>query len=138
MLYADRDDVLMAYEGDALPASDQRVDYLLRIASARLTALKPALPQWIADDKVDPDLACDMVVRAVLDQLRNPEGAATVSQAAGPFNVNTSYGSPSNGPAGLFRTADLALLNPGGLPVSRPGSIRMHSPWLPRHHGPLR
>lgn len=124
MLYANAQDVAAAYEGDITEAVSTRVDYLLMTVSARLTATIPALPGWLAGGQVDADIAADVVVKAVLRQLRNPDGSVTRSQSVDGFSVSTSY-SRSNPGGGLFEPQELALLRPAAGPS---GPIRMR-PW---------
>lgn len=125
MFYAEARDVADAYEGDIPAAWSERVDYLLRITSARLTAMIPALPGWVSGGQVDPDLAAAAVVNAVLRQLRNPEGSVTRSQSVDGFTISTSYDRGGARKAGIFDPADLALLQPA---ASRSGPIQMR-PW---------
>lgn len=131
MLYAEAQDVADAYEGDIPAAWSERVDYLLRATSARLTAMIPALPGWVSGGQVDPDLAAGAVVNAVLRQLRNPEGSVTTSKSIDGFTISTSYDRGSARSAGgIFDPADLALLHPA---AARSGPIRMR-PWSSLDH----
>lgn len=125
MVYADDQDVAAAYEGDIPAAWGERVDYLLRTTSARLTAMIPALPGWVSGGQVDPDLATAAVVNAVLRQLRNPEGSVTTSKSVDGFTISTSYDRNAARNSGIFDPADLALLHPVS---QRSGPIRMR-PW---------
>lgn len=82
--YATWADVVATYEL-ALPADQKtRIEKLLTVASARLTALVPSLPARIAAGTVDPVLPSGMVVEAVLRVYRNPSGVT--QQATGPFS----------------------------------------------------
>lgn len=124
MLYANEQDVAAAYEGDITEALSARVDYLIRAVSARLTATIPALSGWVAGGQVDPDIAADVVVKAVLRQLRNPDGSVTRSQSLGEYSTSASY-DKGTAASGMFDAADLTLLHP---PSARSGPIRMR-PW---------
>lgn len=132
MEYATPQDVADAYEGDLPEAWVARVDYLLTTTSARLTALIPALPAWLSGGQVNADLAADVVVNAVLRQLRNPEGSVTQTKALDGFTVTTSYDRNSTRTPKIFDPADLALLHP----ASPRRTIQMR-PWpsLDRRHG---
>lgn len=82
--YATWDDVKATYEL-SMPDSDQpRIEKLLAVASARLTALVPSLPARLTAGTVDPLLPNGMVVEAVLRVYRNPSGVT--QQATGPFS----------------------------------------------------
>lgn len=127
MDYANAQDVADAYEADIPEAATARVDYLLRSTSARLTAAIPALPGWVTGGQVDAELARDVVVKAVMRQLRNPTETSqtqTQSQSAGPYSTSVTYRQGSTG-ASLFDPADLRLLQPASSPS---GPIRM-TPW---------
>jgi len=133
MAYATLDDVRAAYEGDTLPASDDRVNYLLRVVSARLTALRPGLPMWLDAHLVDADLVTDIVVRAVLRDVRHPDSSvANLSQTAGPFSTTTTYRQDTGGDA-LFDEADLAALVLPGATSFGVGTIKLNAPdYTPR------
>lgn len=87
-LYATREDVRTAYEG-TIPddaRSNDRLDVLLRRASAKLAAVVPSLDRRMAAGEVDPEVPAGMVVEAILRVWRNPSGLT--QQGVGPFQAS--------------------------------------------------
>lgn len=87
-LYATKADVREAYEG-TIPddtRNNDRLDGLLRRASAKLGQLVPSLDRRMAAGEVDPEVPAGMVVEAVLRVWRNPAGLT--QQGVGPFQAS--------------------------------------------------
>lgn len=126
MAFVSPDDVAAAYEGDLSQVNEGRVQYLLDVALARLNKLVPRLPERMATDIDLRVLAKDVVVQAVLRQVRNPSPEfVQQSQSAGPFalSVNTGTGN-SRGNRGLFYEEELELLREHGT-GQRMGTIHL-------------
>lgn len=109
-------DLVNGYEGNLDAVNEGRVQYLLDTALARLRKLIPDLVDRIgADGTYDEDLhvlARDIVVQAVLRQIRNPSPEyVQETQTAGPFSHSYNTGSGNGrGSRGLFYTEELDLL----------------------------
>jgi hypothetical protein len=127
--YATALDVQAAYEGE-LDLDSARLDYLLTVANSRLTTLIPALPNWIAEGLVDPVVAMDVVIRAILTRFRNPSDATSVSESVGPFSTTSNY-KLTVAADELFSKADLAMLQPHRTWRQEPIHMR---PWTHCHH----
>lgn len=115
---ATKTDLVNGYEGNLDAVNEGRVQYLLDTALARLRKMIPDLVGRIGESGqpgYDEDLhalARDVVVQAVLRQIRNPSPEYTQeSQTAGPFSHSYSTGSGTGrGSRGLFYTEELDLL----------------------------
>lgn len=126
MSYADKDDVAAAYEGNLDTVNEGRVQYMLDVALARLNKLIPTLSERTATDTDLLILAKDVVVQAVLRQIRNPSPEfVQQTQSAGPFGLSVNTGSGnSRGSRGLFYDEELELLREFGT-GSRMGTIKL-------------
>lgn len=114
LTYVTITDLANAYEGDLGSAPSNRVKYLLEVAVARLNKLVPGLDTRMTTDPDLVVLARDVVVQAVLRQLRNPSPEfVQQTQSAGPYSVSTNMGSGNTrGNRGLFYQEELDLLIP--------------------------
>jgi hypothetical protein len=129
-------DVETAYEGSLPAGSEERVQYLLNVVSARLRLLMPTLEARIvaADAAVEPpatesDLAImarDVVVQAVIRKIPgSQQQVQSTTQSAGPWSVTNRFTTDASE---TFPDDDLSLL--GYLPAGsgEVGSIRIGRP----------
>lgn len=127
-LYASATDVREAYEG-TIPddtKNNDRLDGLLRRASAKLARLVPSLDRRMADGVVDPEVPAGLVVEAVLRVWRNPSGLT--QQGVGPFQASYSSDAATN--EIKFPEDDIRLLQnenaaPSSFRVDYPGRQRL-------------
>jgi hypothetical protein len=94
--------------GDVPDAAASRVQYLLDVASSRLTVKLPGLEARIASDPNLARLAKDVVVQAAIRQFDPTKAATQFSQTAGPFSMNLNTGARVN--RGWFYDDELELL----------------------------
>lgn len=136
--FAEPTDVETAYEGSLPSESEDRVQYLLDTASARLRLLLPSLEARIAaadlvaaavEPEAESDLtlmARDVVVQAVIRRLPgSQQQVASSTQAAGPFSTTLRYTADSTQ---TFSDDDLALLAPSPIGAGGVGTIKIGRP----------
>lgn len=123
MAYAVTADVVARYEGTLTTEQQTWVGTLLDDASALLDAKIPSLADRAASDTAVAELAKIVVVSSVLRTVRNPTGARTTTQSAGPFST---YVSRDTGSDVWFTDNELGLLAaPQPAPVQ---SVKMTIP----------
>ncbi len=128
-VYATFGDVRETYEGTIPDDRRNRIDALIRRASAKLTHLVPGIPERIEEGSLDPELPRGMVVEAVLRQYRNPSGAT--NQNVGPFSQSLNSNA-SKSEAITFPREELDMLRedpgrkvPTSIMISVPARSRL-------------
>lgn len=108
MAFAEYSDFTSVYGTPPAAQAEATVQYLLDVASARLSVKLPDLEARVADNADLALLAKDVVVQAVIRQFDPTRAAVQFSQAAGPFSMNVNTGARVN--RGWFYDDELALL----------------------------
>lgn len=98
----------------------ERIQKLIDLASLRLIARIPSIPDRVASGDLDRELVVGVVADVVLRIIRNPDGYESVSESEGPYSGTYRW---SGGDKVWIRDSDIRDLLPKR--TRRYGSIQL-------------